>query len=152
MRKFNGFPYFLWDVLYVVLFLALFIRAFTDYWAARLYTPIFCIALGFAFLYSRKLSDLSKVEKGLYWFSQNVMWPRTGYNHIFGGFFLLLIGLLSLLVPDTHKIEDNEVLWNSLRKDPIFWISILVIVILNILIVVYRKTGARPKGSGRNMK
>ncbi len=130
---------FLWDIFYFLFFLVFLIRAFTNYNAARLYTPIFCIALGLAFLCSTKLKDSSKLEKGLYWFTQNVMWPRTKDNHIFAGLFLLLIGLLSLLVPDTRAMGDGGILWNALRKDPTFWISLVSIIILNLLIVLYRR-------------
>jgi uncharacterized membrane protein len=94
--------------------------------------------LGFALLYSKRLKDFSSIEKGLYWTSQNVTVPRTKYNHIFGGLFFLLLALLSFAFPPKpEKIEDTKLLWDSLIRDPSFWMVIIIVLILNFGIGFY---------------
>ena len=138
MKNIGRKTYFFLDIFFVCLFLAIFIWTLIDYRMITGYVRVVFTFLGFAFIYSKSLKDFSFIASALYWVSQNVTVPRTKYNHIFGGFFLLLVALLSFVFPPKlEKIENSKLLWNSLIKDPSFWMVIIVILVLNFGIGFY---------------
>ncbi len=111
--------------------------------------PIFFTLLGFGFLFSKKLHDYLHLEKAFYWISQNVMVPRTSINHLLSGFLMILIGILPLLFEsDRRKIADYKMFLETLIQDSLFWVSILLIMVINLLIGLYMHRKFRgPKGS-----
>ena len=126
------------DIFFICLFLTIFIWTLINYRIVTVYVRGVFVFLGFAFIYSRRLKDSSLIERALYWVSQNVTVPRTKYNHIFGGLFLLLVALLSFVFPPRpEKIENNKLLWDSLIRDPSFWMAIMIVLILNFGIGLY---------------
>jgi len=139
MKKNQKTTYLFCDVLLVCLFVAIFVVAFVNYTMVPTHVRATCFFLGLALIYSKALEKFSLIEKALYWVSQNVMVPRTKYNHILGGVFFLLIGILSFLFSPGHrKTVESELLWRSLRTDLSFWILITLILLLNLIIGFYR--------------
>ena len=139
MRNIGRKTYFFLDIFFICLFLTIFIWTLIDYRIITVYERGIFVFLGFAFIYSKRLKDFSFIERALYWVSQNVTVPRTKYNHIFGGLFLLLVALLSFVFPPrAEKIEDTKLLSDSLIRDPSFWMVIIIVLILNFGIGFYR--------------
>ena len=146
MKTINGKSYRFLDMFFICLFLAIFIWTLIDYRMVTVYIRGIFTFLGFAFIYSKTLKDVSLIEKSLYWVSQNVTVPRTKYNHMFGGAFLLLIALLSFVSPTRlEKIEETHLMGRSLIRDPSFWMVIMIVLILNFGIGFYMSR-KRPKG------
>lgn len=130
--------YFFLDIFLICLFLTIFIWTLIDYRIVTVYVRGIFVFLSFAFIYSKRLKDFSLIERALYWVSQNVTVPRTKYNHIFGGLFLLLVALLSFVFPPRlEKIGNTKLLWDSLIRDPSFWMMIIIVLILNFGIGFY---------------
>ena len=130
--------YFFLEIFFICLFLTIFIWTLIDYRIITVYVRGIFVFLGFAFIYSKRLKDFSLIERALYWVSQNVTVPRTKYNHIFGGLFLLLVALLSFVFPPRlDKIGNTKLLWDSLIRDPSFWMVIIIVLILNFGIGFY---------------
>lgn len=101
-------------------------------------TPIASLLLGSAFTYSKMLRDESYVAKGLYWFSQNVIVPRTKYNYLVTGLVLVLIGFLSIFIPSSRTADTSEILWKSLVGAPAFWFLLLAVCVFNGIVGIYR--------------
>ena len=133
------------DFFSVLLFLILIIWSSIDNSTIPIFTFVFAIYFGFAILYSNKFKDISYIEKMLYWISQNVIRPRTNYNYILFGLFMIMMGIGSLFILVNGNLENDELLWDSLRKDVIFWISITLILIFNFLIGLYTYTYKKRK-------
>ncbi len=138
--------YLFFDIFFICFFVIIFVWALVDYRMLPFYVRGIFILLGFALIYSRALNDVSIVERALYWISQNVMVPRTKYNHIFGGLFFLLIGILSFLFPPSHERDESfRLVWGSLIKDPSFWILVMLCLIFNLLSGFYMSKKSRQK-------
>jgi hypothetical protein len=138
MKNIEQKAHFFLDIFFICLFLTFFIWTLVDYRMVSVYVRGIFVFLGFAFIYSKGLKDFSFIEKALYWVSQNVTVPRTKYNHIFGGLFLLLLAILSFLFPPGHGSNENaKLLWGSLIRDPSFWMSVIILLVFNLLVGFY---------------
>jgi hypothetical protein len=150
MKEIGKKAYFFFDILFICLFLTVFIWTLVDYRMVSFYVSGIFVFLGFSLIYSKSLKDFSLIGKALYWTSQNVMVPRTRYNHIFGGLFFLLVAILSFLFPPGHEEnETGKLLWSSLKKDPSFWISVIFALSFNLMVGLYmfkRKKKKRLEG------
>lgn len=138
MNKSTLSGHYWFDISLILTFLLFLIIPKISFEMKYILTPFFFSFLGILFSLSNKFKAFSYIERGLYWVSQNVMIPRTKYNHLLIGMFMFIIATGSALFTDVTDIEDNKLLWDELSKDPFFWISIFVILGFNLLIGFYR--------------
>ena len=138
MKKIYQTRWVIFDTLFVILFLTAIIWASIDYTLVTVLNPVVIIILGCTFGYSSMFKDDSYIATGFYWFSQNLLLPRTKYNYLAAGFILILMGILSALTQKNGEtIAANEALWGVLVKSPSFWIAIVVVIVFNGLVGVY---------------
>jgi len=125
------------DVLFITSLLTMIVWAMIDFHMVSALTPIIFLFVGFAFLLSKKIKDISFVGKVSYWICYNVMRPSTKYNYLIWGTFAIILGVASALLPVSEDIENQKFLWDSLRKDINFWFSMIAILLLNFLVGLY---------------
>ena len=134
-KKISTSIYF--DVLFIASFLTMIVWAMINFHMVSVLTPIIFLFVGFMFLLSKKIKDMSFVGKVSYWICYNVMRPSTKYNYLIWGTFAILLGLASAFLPGSEDIGNQKSLWNLLRKDKNFWFSMLAILLLNFLVGLY---------------
>ncbi|MFW9882719.1 MAG: hypothetical protein ACFFG0_57380 [Candidatus Thorarchaeota archaeon] len=146
MKKSRINPYYIIDIFFIISFLILLSWSLIDFNMTRMYVYITFTFLGIAFIFSKKLKDVSLIEKALYWMSQYVAWPRTSINHIICGVFMLFIGFISLFVPFDINQSENIALWESLKNDPRFWILMMIVLLINVLYGIDQYNRSNKKG------
>ena len=92
--------------------------------------------IGITMIFSKKLRESSFVGKTLYWIAINIMKPRSRFNHMIWGSFIVCCGLLSL-IPRNKPAQTNIEFINPIQKSYEFWIAILVVIVLNVLVGIY---------------
>lgn len=144
MKKIFNF----FDILFVFFIIWLLVYSSISYANAKITTPIVSFLIGFAFVFSKRLKDLSLIERAFYWFCQNMILPRTSYNYLVVGLIMLLCGMGSLSSLSKTDIEANKMLYESMKISPSFWIMIFFVIIFNGLIgiLIYRHIKFSKKG------
>jgi ABC-type antimicrobial peptide transport system permease subunit len=64
------------------------------------------------------------------------MKPKSEYNHIIWGFFILIMGTLSVIFSDKPS-EDELDFFQKVHNSPEYWIGIIVVIVFNILVGIY---------------
>ncbi len=92
--------------------------------------------IGVGMIFSNRIRGFSIVGRVLYWIAINIFKPRTRYNHVIWGVFILGIGVLSTILgdkPDKSEIEFYQRVHGSSE----FWIAVIAFLIFNILVGIY---------------
>jgi hypothetical protein len=97
---------------------------------------VFSGLLGGTMLFSKRIKRTSIVGRLLHWFALNVLKPRTEYNHIIWGLFILLFGVLSIIFHKKSDAKEIEYL-NEVHKSWEFWLAVIGIFSLNILAGIF---------------
>ena len=139
MEKTYESKWIVFDVVFAILFLTSIIWASIDYTLVTVLNPVVIILLGCTFTYSNMFKDDSYIATAFYWFSQHLILPRTKYNYLAAGFFLIILGILSAVTAKSDEtIAANEALWRMLVRSPSFWVAMLAVLVFNGLVGVYR--------------
>jgi hypothetical protein len=140
------------DISFVLFIFALFLWSFKESRANSQIASIFLVLVGSAFLYCKRYKEVSYVERGLFWVSDNVPIGRFRSNHIFIGLFMIAMGFAFALLPASNRdMEREELLWRHLRGSLAFWISMIVVLLLNLMVGLYNYY-RKHKTLGRNSK
>jgi hypothetical protein len=125
------------DILYILIVLFLIFLSIFESGTVYFGAPIVLALIGFALVWSNRLKKISLVEKVLYWVSVNIFVPKTSYNHLIWGLFLILVAFLTGILGPQHQLGPGELASDRpgtspypswWYKDPIFWIILLLIV------------------------
>jgi hypothetical protein len=124
----------LFDISWMITFVSLIIlpHFYPDLKYGPLHT-IFFVFIGAPFIFSNALKEVSYVARAMYWIAINIMKPKTKYNHVITGFFLIFIGLLPIDKPTLSEKEFFEKVNHSYE----FWIAIVIALLFNVLIGIY---------------
>jgi len=125
------------DALLIIAGLAVLIAATFSYEFAGAANPYFISAFGLLTLTSKRFKDCLWVSRCLYWAADNIMTPRTPYNHIISGVVMVALGTVAFIVHIEPSRADGE-LSRRLTSSPSFWISIVLVLGANIAIGVWR--------------
>jgi len=98
---------------------------------------LFPTLAGTIMILSNKIKTFSYTGKGFYWFAINVMKPRTRFNHIIWGLFLLFFGMLAVFVADKPLSQNGKDFFNEVHSSYEYWITIIVVLLFNILAGIY---------------
>jgi uncharacterized membrane protein len=92
--------------------------------------------LGITMILSNRIRGISLAGKMLYWTAINIFKPRYKYNHLIWGFFIVGIGVLSVLAGDELNRNDIQ-FFGKVHSSYEFWIGISAVLIFNILVGIY---------------
>ncbi len=120
----------LFDISIALAFFGLFVWVSNDIAIIPIAASILMIFLGLLWMISHKCQEVSIVEKFLYRMSGRILKLKTGYHHIVAGGLCLLMGIVFIASMGQIRPEDY-VLWKKLKDSPYFWITVLVMIILN---------------------
>lgn len=148
----NRYPEAIWfDISFVVAITVSVVLSLIHFGVIKILTPALFMLLGSAFLYCKRYKEVSYVERGLFWFSDNVPTMRLESNHILIGLFMIAVGFASAILP-SNRGPDDEVLWHKLRGSPLFWLSVMMVLFLNIGIGLYNHQKRKTPGANSSMK
>ncbi len=120
----------LFDISIALAFFGLFVWVSNDIAILPIAASIVMVFLGSLWMISHKYQKVPIVEKILYRMSDRILKLKTEHHHIIAGGLCLLIGIV--FIASMGQIRPEEyVLWKKLKDSPYFWISMLVIIILN---------------------
>ncbi len=92
--------------------------------------------IGLTMIFSNRIKCISSAGKMLYWTAINIFKPRSKYNHLIWGSFIVGIGVLSILAGDDLNKDEIE-FFDKVHNSYEFWIGISAVLIFNILIGIY---------------
>ena len=92
--------------------------------------------IGITMIFSKYLKDASVIGNILYWISINIAKPRTRYNHLIWGSFLLLCGLFSGVL-GYLRVPSESKYFKELQGSYEYWICIIGVLLFNILVGYY---------------
>lgn len=98
---------------------------------------IFPAFVGIPMLFSKKLKQVSYIAKGLWWICYYILKPQTPYNHIIWGSFLMFFTIMQLFFPSAPPTEREMKTYTDLHQSYDFWISIFIVILINVLIGIY---------------
>jgi hypothetical protein len=100
-----------------------------------MFLAFFC-PIGVTMIFSKKIQHFSTVGKILYWVTVNITKPKNRYNHIIWESFFVCFSIIYSIFGD-KSIKDEIEFFNELHNSPEFWISGIVIILLNVLVGIY---------------
>jgi hypothetical protein len=142
-KKSSGTIWF--DIPFTVVIFILLILSSVEFRAISLFTPLFFVLVGSAFLYCKSYREVSYVAKVLFWISDNVPITIVKFKsiHIFIGFFMIGIGIASALFPSNRDVQRDQLLWRELRGSLSFWLSVILILLFNLMVGFYNYSKKR---------
>ncbi len=97
----------------------------------------FFIYIGFLMLFSKTLKYSSQISRFFYWVATNRWHPKTIYNHFILGIFLWFMSFITYGIYKTNVNQSGIDIENYFEKSWEFWLSIALIIIINLVAGTY---------------